>query len=434
MMTRRNGPFANLTAALVQDDEGYLWVGVSGGAALVRFRPSEMDRVAADPFHEVQYALYDASDGLKGEIARQQGRALARPRRGRPALVRLRDHHRDVRSPAAAEKPAPRRPPHRRRLGGWPPDRGRAEPASARGRTEPCNRLDREQLERRFETALPLPSRGLRSGVGIRRARDERVCTAQLPSGDYRFKVSATYDGIWTDGESWVFSVAAPFYLSAWFVSLGGVATIALVATAWWLRVRAIRQRYVLVFAERALVSRELHDTLLQSLAAINIELETALRQLKPHQTAAVDTLHRLQRQAAHSLKEARDLVVALRRTKLSRAPGLIETLRDIADHTTLARATQRQPVGRWRGEALFRRCRAAAAAHLSGGHQQRHRPRRRQRDPDRPRFPWRRRRGPRRRQRSRVRGRCPCRDRARQGTPGICSGCTRGPSASGAR
>src|SRR6185436_4455391 len=44
---------------------------------------------------------------------------------------------------------------------------------------------------------------------------------------------------------------------------------------------------------------------------------------------------------AAHSLKEARDLVVALRRTRLSKAPGLIETLREIADHTTAARATQ---------------------------------------------------------------------------------------------
>ena len=76
-VTRRNGPFSDLTAALIQDDEGYLWVGVSSGAALVRFSPGEMDRVAADPFHEVQYALYDASDGLQGAIARQQGRALA---------------------------------------------------------------------------------------------------------------------------------------------------------------------------------------------------------------------------------------------------------------------------------------------------------------------------------------------------------------------
>src|SRR6185295_11974270 len=79
-----------------------------------------------------------------------------------------------------------------------------------------------------------------------------RVAYARLPSGDYRFKVSATSDGIWTDGESWAFSVAAPFYRAAWFLWLCGAGTVALVATAWWLRVRAIRQRYVLVFAERA--------------------------------------------------------------------------------------------------------------------------------------------------------------------------------------
>ena len=96
----------------------------------------------------------------------------------------------------------------------------------------------------------------------------------------------------------------------------------------------------MLVFNERALVSREIRDALLQSLAAIGVELETVLRQLDRRDTAAVSTLHRLQRQTKHSLKEARDLVVALRRTQLSKAPGLIETVRDIADHTTAARAT----------------------------------------------------------------------------------------------
>jgi signal transduction histidine kinase len=119
-----------------------------------------------------------------------------------------------------------------------------------------------------------------------------------------------------------------------------GIAMTAILATSWWLRIRAIRQRYVLVFNERALVSREIHDTLLQSLAAIGVELETVLRQLGPGQTAAVNTLHRLQHQTVHSLKEARDLVVALRRTQLSTASGLVQTLRDIADHTTVARAT----------------------------------------------------------------------------------------------
>ena len=134
----------------------------------------------------------------------------------------------------------------------------------------------------------------MRSGSNAGAGR--RVAYARLPSGDYRFKVSATDDGIWTDGEAWAFSIARPFYLSAWFIARCGVGTGALVTTAWCLRVRAIRQRYVLVFNERALVSREIHDTLLQSLAAIGFELETVLRQLDPRATAAVSTVHRLQR------------------------------------------------------------------------------------------------------------------------------------------
>jgi signal transduction histidine kinase/ligand-binding sensor domain-containing protein len=339
-VTQRNGPFARLTAALVQDDEGYLWAGVNSGAALVRFRPSEMDRVAADPYHEVQYTLYDGSDGLQGEIARQQGRALAaRAADGRLWFV----------SGTTIVMIDPRHLPRSQR-----PVAPRIDAVSADGRpiaAVPNLRLpagvrnlaidwtasslsDASKLRFRYRLE-GYDAEWVHAGPG------RRVAYPRLSSGEYRFKVSATDDGIWTDGDSWAFSVVAPFYLSGWFVALGGAATIALVATAWWLRVRAIRQRYVLVFAERALVSREIHDTLLQSLAAIGIELETVLRQLDPRETAAVSTLHRLRHQTAHSLKEARDLVVALRRTHLTKAPGLIDTLRDIADHTTVVRATR---------------------------------------------------------------------------------------------
>ncbi|MEO8256671.1 MAG: two-component regulator propeller domain-containing protein [Acidobacteriota bacterium] len=353
-ITERNGPFAELTAALVQDDEGYLWLGAGAGAAILRFRPSEMDRVAADPSHEVQYTLYDGSDGLHGEIARQQGRSLAAraadgslwfvsgttivmidprhlPPGQRPVAPRVDTVSADGKPIAAV--PGLRWPAGVRNLAiGWT-----ASSLNAASKLRFRYRLEGYDAE----------------WVNAGSAR--QVAYGRLPSGDYRFKVSATSDGIWTDGESWAFSVARPFYLSGWFVALCAAGTIGLVATAWWLRVRAIRQRYVLVFNERALVSREIHDTLLQSLAAIGVELEAALRQLDPRQTVVVSTLHRLKRQSAHSLKEARDLVVALRRTQLSRAPGLIDTLRDIADHTTVARATS----VRLTVEGTARRCSA---------------------------------------------------------------------------
>ena len=338
-VTQRNGPFTDLTAAFVQDDEGYLWVGVNGGAALVRFSPTEMDRVAADPLYEVQYAMYDASDGLQGEIARQQGRALAaRDENGRlwfasgTTLAMF-----DPRQLPRSQQPvAPRIDAVS--VDGMRITRGENVrlPAGVRN-------LSIDWIASSLNAASKLRFRHRLEGYDpewVHAGSRRTVSYAQLPSGRYRFKVSATYDGVWTDGDAWEFTVASPFYLSGWFLSLGGLMVVALVTGAWWLRIRAVQQRYALVFAERALVSREIHDTLLQNLAAIGIELEAVLRQLDPG-AFGVDALRRLQHQAAHSLKEARDLVVALRRTGLSQASGLIETLRGIAAHTTAARATR---------------------------------------------------------------------------------------------
>ena len=335
-VTRRNGPFSDLTAALIQDDEGYLWAGVSSGAALVRFSPGEMDRVAADPFHEVQYALYDASDGLQGAIARQQGRALAArsadgnlwfvsgtsivtidprnlPGNQRPVAPRIDTVTADGTAMAAA--PGLRLPSGVRNLGiAWT--------ASS------LNAASKLRFRYRLEGYDP---------DWVHAGSRRNVSYAGLPGGHYRLKVSATYDGIWTDGESWDFTVAQPFYLSGWFLALAGLMMIAVVAAVWWQRIRAMRQRYSLVFAERALVGREIHDTLLQNFAAMGMELEAVLRQLDPRSSAA-EALRQLQHQAAHSIKEARDLVVALRGTGISKAPGLVETLKGMLDHTTATR------------------------------------------------------------------------------------------------
>ena len=336
-VTARNGPFADFVATLVEDDEGYLWAGVSSGAALVRFRPREMDRVAADPLHNVEYALYDASDGLRGPVPWQQSRSLgARAADGRlwfasgPTLTVI----------------DPRELPRTQR-----PVAPRIESISFDGRQlSPMPNL--ELPPRVATTTIDWSAISLGAASKLRfRYRLEgydrdwvpagsrrSVSYPQLPSGRYRFRVSATNDGIWTDGPPWEFAVAPPFYLSAWFLSLCVVATLAAIAGAWWLRMQTVKQRYALVFAERALVSREIHDTLLQSLAAIGIELEAARRQLDPGQTATIEALRRLQHQAAHSLGEARDLVVALRKTGVAKAPSLVETLREIAAHTTATR------------------------------------------------------------------------------------------------
>ena len=76
-LTEANGPFVDLIAALVEGDDGYVWVGVNGGAAIVRFLASEMDKVAVNALRLIEYTLYDASDGMQGKIQWQQTRAGA---------------------------------------------------------------------------------------------------------------------------------------------------------------------------------------------------------------------------------------------------------------------------------------------------------------------------------------------------------------------
>lgn len=342
-MTERNGPFASLTSAFVQDNDGYLWVGVDAGATILRFHGSEMDRVSADPSHNVEYTLFDRSDGLQGEVAWQQSRALAaRGTDGRlwfasGATLIVIDPHRLPPSP---------RPVAPRINGVWVDRVQRAPLESASARLPSGMReLSFDWSAISLGAASKLRFRYRLEGhdrewvyAGTRR----NVTYTGLSSSRYLFKVSATYDGIWTDGESWDFAVSPPFYLSVWFLTVVGLSTASLVAGAWWLRVRVIRQRYALVFAERALVSREIHDTLLQSLAAIGLELEGVMRQLEiePQRVRLLETLRRLQHQAKHSLKEGRDLVSALRRTGISKAPGLVETLREFAAHASVARGT----------------------------------------------------------------------------------------------
>ena len=67
-LTAANGPFEDIVPSIVDDDSGNLWVGVNAGSGLVRFSPREMDKVAVDRDHQIEYSLYDVSDGLQGDL------------------------------------------------------------------------------------------------------------------------------------------------------------------------------------------------------------------------------------------------------------------------------------------------------------------------------------------------------------------------------
>ncbi|HET9266530.1 MAG TPA: two-component regulator propeller domain-containing protein [Vicinamibacterales bacterium] len=331
-ITQANAPLVDLVPVLVEDDEGYIWVGVNSGVGVIRFHPRELDRVASNPAYHIEYALYDETDGLQQTpLTWQSGVGAVRARDGRLWLT----------SGPGIAVIDPRRLPHVRR-----PSAPRVESIVADGRTlTPSSELAlpprTATLKIEYGTVSLSSASKLRYRYQLEGYDDDWVYAGQrrdvtyanLPSNRYRFRVSTTQDGQWTEAGAWGFAVAPPFYRTRWFITVVALGLTLLLALAWWLRMRALRQRYALVFAERARVSREIHDTLLQSLAALGVEIEAIASQLDGAQSSARDDLRRVRRQVGHSLRDARESILELRRDGM-KTPNVVDSLREVAERT----------------------------------------------------------------------------------------------------
>ena len=93
---------------------------------------------------------------------------------------------------------------------------------------------------------------------------------------------------------------------------------------------RAFKARFSLVAAERARMSREIHDTLLQSLAALGPELEALAVRAGPADGSVAEELRRIRRDVRRSMREARDSILELRREATSTS-RLADSLDDLA-------------------------------------------------------------------------------------------------------
>ena len=333
-LTSTNAPIADVVPSIVEDDEGYMWVGMKAGSAALRIHPRELDKVATNPSAPIEYAIFDESDGFpQGALSWQFGTTGVRGGDGRlwfAAGLGL-----------ATINPASTRPPLRR------VPVPQIEAASADGRPVDLSRglsLPAQTSTLRIEygalslsAASKLRFRYMLEGLHddwLQAGAARAAVLNDLPAGDYRFRVSATYEGQWTEAATWDFSVAPPFYRTPRFLMLTLLAIASLVAAAWWLRIRAVRQQYAMVFAERARLSREIHDTLLQGLAALGVELEALASQVAPSDGETRDGLRRLRRQVGHSLREARESILDLRRHPM-KSGGLIQSLTDLAENTS---------------------------------------------------------------------------------------------------
>ena len=142
----------------------------------------------------------------------------------------------------------------------------------------------------------------------------------RLPPGTYHFQVLAiNEDGVASVAPaSFIFKVDPTFYQTLWFKSLlVGLAALG----AWWLyalRVSFIARRYRLLLhersAERERIARDLHDTLLQGMQGILLQVE-----LWTHATTLSDTQRdsalKIEDKMRSMLIEGRDTIGALRQS-----------------------------------------------------------------------------------------------------------------------
>jgi signal transduction histidine kinase/ligand-binding sensor domain-containing protein len=97
-----------------------------------------------------------------------------------------------------------------------------------------------------------------------------------LPPGKFQFRVMArNSDGIWSREPAMLAISIQPRIYQHWWFWPGLTILVALsVVAAYRMRIRRLQRNFALVLTERARIARELHDTLLQGLSGITMQMQ----------------------------------------------------------------------------------------------------------------------------------------------------------------
>jgi signal transduction histidine kinase/ligand-binding sensor domain-containing protein len=146
-------------------------------------------------------------------------------------------------------------------------------------------------------------------------AGDRRAASyGNVPPGTYRFEVRAiNSDGIAGGAEAAVRLVLRPRFHQTRLFAIACVLTVAAAAfAAYRLRLRRLRAQHQAVLAERNRVARELHDSLLQGMAALTVQLQV-LEQKAPPKSELGAQVRLLEEIVAESVGAARRSIWGLR-------------------------------------------------------------------------------------------------------------------------
>lgn len=332
---RRSGglPAESLTG-IVQDDEGMIWVGA--GSGIVRIDRAAFDHVAAGGVDESHFAVYDSADGVAGTVGWNGQRSALRTGDGR--LWFLTASGVTVVDPETLGED---RVPVPVRIEQVAFDDRRAAAAGLEALPAGVARLQIEYTVPNLTTPRRTRFRYRLEGFDpewIDAGRQRQAIYTNLPPRSYRFIVQARNDdGDWSSAQSaWAFTVQPAFYQTTWFVALSAITLVAVGWTAWRVRVRQVHKQYALLLRERARLSREIHDTLLQSLAGVALQCDALANDPNPTPKNWRLGLTLLRKQVEEYIRECRQTIWDLRSPTLEHY-DLPMALRMAAERTTSA-------------------------------------------------------------------------------------------------
>lgn len=323
--TQANGLPGRYVSAIVEDDFDHLWFIID--SRIIRVAHGEFDRAAADAAYRIGYRSFDRSEGvLEGSfpfgspmVAKDEhgklwfqtaaGVAVIDPRHVRPRTAGIRAQIERVVLNGTPVWPTPSHVQ-------VPSGTSSIEIDYTAVSLSNASKLTFEYRLDGFDTEW--------IDAGVRR----QAFYTDLPPDSYTFRVRASLEGVRTAETTWEMTIAPAFYQQPWFRALVLIAIAAAAWAAWALRVRNLRTQFRLVLNERTRIGREVHDTLLQSLAGMAMQMESLARQIQFAPESVSEDLRRMRRQAQQHVREARELIWDLRRPGLT-SFALVDALQD---------------------------------------------------------------------------------------------------------
>ncbi len=330
---------ANDLTAIAEDDDGHLWVG--SGFGILRISKNEFDAVANGSLLAFQYNLFGRADGLAGmPHAYDNNRRVVRAADGRLWYVTSRGL--SMLDPRAFRAPSAVAPVT-------------IEQVSADGRVfavAPELRLPARTS--RLEIVYSQLNLGTQARTRFRYRLEgfdadwvdagtrRQAFYTNLPPRTYTFHVMAgSANTTWSEPAAvWSFSIQPMFYQTTWFYAAAAMATAVLMWGAYQLRLRQMRQQFALVLRERVRLSREIHDTLLQSLVGVALQFDAVAADVESSSARTQRQFVRMRKQVEEYIREARQTIWDLRLPSVQERT-LTATMRDLGEQATTGTATR---------------------------------------------------------------------------------------------